>query len=97
MIAFFFLVVVSTGRGNCLPIIDLTHETRRREESTLPVSIWKRPDLSSNHNDSRESSVLKFRVSVPQALDHATQFREPLQAADIGVAGVGFLVDVVGE
>ena len=47
--------------------------------------------------DMLESSVGKFWVSVPQAFHHATQFGEPLQAADIGVARVGFLVDVVGE
>ncbi len=89
-------------RKNPVTTINLGQVAKGREESTPTVAIWKRPvspDLCGigMARDTRERSAGKFRGSVLQTFHHATQFGEPLQAADIGVAGVGFLVDVAGE
>jgi hypothetical protein len=103
VIALFFLGRDFNGLPkNCVSIIDLRQEAKDREESTPPLAIWKRPDTPDLRGirmalDTRESLFTKFRGSVPQALYHTTQLGEPLQAADIGVAGVDFLVDVVGK
>jgi len=84
----------SRSRGNSPPILDLG--AKRFEECTAPGGNLETQDPLRT-TMARESSVLKFRVSVSQTLHYATQFSEPLQATDIGITGIGFFVDVVGQ